>query len=141
MNRSTGLHFVVQKHHARNLHYDLRLEWSGVLKSWAVPKGPSKRPGERRLAVEVEDHPLEYRHFEGVIPPKHYGAGMVKIWDRGTWRPEGDVAAGLRKGSLSFSLSGAKLRGRWTLVRTKGRRAQSYWLLIKRRDPPRQRSA
>lgn len=127
--------FVVQKHHARNLHYDFRLESEGALKSWAVPKGPSMVPGEKRLAVEVEDHPIEYAHFEGDIPAGNYGAGHVDIWDRGTWSPQGSVRAGLKKGHLDFELFGDRLSGHWTLIRTrKGSGRQNSWLLIKRSD-------
>jgi bifunctional non-homologous end joining protein LigD len=133
------LQFVVHKHAARRLHYDFRLEYAGVLKSWAVPKGPSLDPEERRLAVQTEDHPLEYAGFEGVIPEREYGAGAVLIWDRGYWTPEGDAESGLEKGKLDFSLAGDKLRGRWTLVRMppkRGARKESKdnWLLIKHRD-------
>src|SRR5262245_27903607 len=129
--------FVVQKHAARRLHYDFRLELDGVLKSWAVPKGPSLTAGERRLAAQTEDHPLEYADFEGVIPAGEYGGGSVLVWDRGTWAPIGDANAGLEKGDLSFELSGEKLRGRWHLVRMRGRardRGKASWLLIKGRD-------
>jgi bifunctional non-homologous end joining protein LigD len=135
-----GLQFVVQKHDARRLHYDFRLELDGVLKSWAVPKGPSLDPRERRLAVETEDHPLEYAGFEGVIPKGEYGGGAVLVWDRGVWKPESDPARGLVNGKLDFALHGDKLRGRWTLVRLAKRRgertatAKDNWLLIKRRD-------
>lgn len=126
--------FVVQLHHARARHYDFRLEVDGVLKSWAVPKGPSLRAGEKRLAVEVEDHPLPYASFEGDIPAGHYGAGHVAIFDRGTWQPEGDARAALAKGHLDFALHGERLRGRWTLVRTRSQRDKPQWLLLKRSD-------
>jgi bifunctional non-homologous end joining protein LigD len=135
--RSTdSLRFVVQKHAARRLHYDFRLELAGVLKSWAIPKGPSLDPAAKRLAVEVEDHPLEYGEFEGVIPEHEYGAGTVEIWDRGTWTPDGDAERALREGHLTFSLSGKRLSGRWALIRL-GRRDKSGkqpWLLIKQRE-------
>ncbi len=128
--------FVVQKHDARRLHWDFRLEWGGVLLSWAVPKGPSPDPAEKRLAVEVEDHPVEYADFEGVIPKDNYGAGPVIVWDRGAWLPLEDPDAGLIKGKLLFELKGSKLRGEWTLVRTKskGREKSKEWLLIKHAD-------
>jgi bifunctional non-homologous end joining protein LigD len=128
--------FVVQKHDARRLHYDFRLEFDGVLKSWAAPKGPSYDPHEKRLAVEVEDHPLEYAAFEGVIPEGEYGAGAVEVWDRGTWTPEEDPEEGLRHGKLKFRLAGEKLRGGWALVRMGGQRPdrKTNWLLIKERD-------
>ena len=131
--------FCVQKHLASHLHYDFRLEHEGVLWSWAVPKGPSLDPGTKRLAMHVEDHPLEYGEFEGVIP-SGYGAGIVMLWDRGTWTPEvDDVDAALKKGDLKFTLDGYKLKGSWVLVRTKGARwspggADRSWLLIKHRD-------
>jgi bifunctional non-homologous end joining protein LigD len=112
--------FCVQKHLASHLHYDFRLEHDGVLLSWAVPKGPSLDPATRRLAMHVEDHPIEYGEFEGVIP-SGYGAGIVMLWDRGTWTPEvDDVDAALKKGDLKFTLDGYKLKGSWVLVRTRG---------------------
>jgi len=117
--KGKALSFVVQLHHARRRHYDFRLELDGVLRSWAVPKGPSFRPEDKRLAVEVEDHPLSYGSFEGEIPKGNYGAGHVAIYDRGTWTPEGDPHEGIEKGKLIFSMEGEKLRGRWELIRTK----------------------
>ncbi len=124
--------FVVHKHAARQLHYDLRLEMEGVLRSWAVPKGPSKNPADKRLAVAVEDHPLEYGDFEGKIPEGNYGAGAVIVWDRGLWVPVEDIAAGFEKGKLLFELRGYKLKGKWTLVKIK--KSVKDWLLIKERD-------
>ncbi|WP_280156202.1 DNA ligase D [Piscinibacter sp. XHJ-5] len=131
-----ALSFVVQKHAARSLHYDFRLELDGTLKSWAVPKGPSLDPNDKRMAVHVEDHPLSYGSFEGVIPPGQYGAGTVIVWDRGTWEPVGDPREGYRQGKLKFELHGDKLQGGWALVRMHGRRdeRQEPWLLIKERD-------
>ena len=128
--------FVVQKHAARSLHYDFRLELDGTLKSWAVPKGPSLDPAVKRMAVQVEDHPLSYADFEGTIPPEHYGAGTVIVWDRGAWVPVGDARGGLRDGHFKFDLDGEKLRGRWALVRMKPRdgERQPSWLLMKERD-------
>lgn len=128
--------FVVQRHEARRLHFDFRLELGGVLKSWAVPKGPSTDPADRRMAVEVEDHPLAYARFEGTIPPGHYGAGTVQIWDSGTWEPIGDPHAGYRAGKLRFVLHGRALRGAWTLVRMRGHEGdrQQPWLLLKERE-------
>lgn len=129
--------FCVQKHLATHLHYDFRLEHDGVLLSWAVPKGPSLDPRIKRLAMQVEDHPFEYGRFEGVIP-EGYGAGLVMLWDEGTWEPQIDVAAGLAKGDLKFRLDGYKLKGSWALVRTRGyggdRGAGKSWLLIKHKD-------
>src|SRR5579863_509147 len=134
--RSRDLLFVVHKHQASHLHYDFRLEWRGVLLSWAIPKGPSLDPAVKRLAAQVEDHPLEYGDFEGVIPEGEYGGGTVMLWDQGTWTPEDpDVDASLRKGELKFSLNGKKLSGSWVLVRTKlGDPKKPQWLLIKHRD-------
>src|SRR5438876_10453696 len=134
--RRKELHYYIQKHAATRLHYDFRLELDGVLKSWAVPKGPSFDPSEKRLAVEVEDHPIEYATFEGSIPEGQYGAGEVIVWDRGMWSPVGDPHDGLRKGKLEFDLDGEKLHGRWVLVRTHSREWSSKpnWLLIKRHD-------
>jgi bifunctional non-homologous end joining protein LigD len=130
--------YVIQKHQASQLHYDFRLEWRGVLLSWAVPKGPSLDPSVKRLATAVEDHPLEYGNFEGVIPEGEYGGGTVMLWDRGTWASEvPDVDAALEKGDLKFTLVGKKLRGSWVLVRTKlgyGGSKKPQWLLIKHRD-------
>jgi bifunctional non-homologous end joining protein LigD len=129
--------FCVQKHLASHLHYDFRLEHEGVLLSWAVPKGPALDPATKRLAMMVEDHPVEYGTFEGVIP-SGYGAGIVMLWDQGTWTPEvDDVDAALKKGDLKFTLNGYKLKGSWVLVRTKGKWAggsDRSWLLIKHRD-------
>jgi bifunctional non-homologous end joining protein LigD len=129
-NRKT-LEFVVQKHRASRLHYDFRLEHDGVMLSWAVPKGPSTDPANKRFAMQTEDHPIEYNQFEGVIPEGEYGGGTVMIWDRGTWEPEvEDVEKALAKGDLKFKLKGKKLRGSWVLVRMRPRQ----WLLIKHRD-------
>jgi bifunctional non-homologous end joining protein LigD len=131
-----GAHaFVVQKHHARQLHYDFRLELDGTLKSWAVPKGPCLDPTVKRMAVHVEDHPVSYADFEGTIPPRQYGAGTVIVWDRGEWEAEGDARRGLAEGKLKFELHGDKLRGHWTLVRMRGKgEKQEPWLLIKEQD-------
>ncbi len=131
-----ALGFVIQKHAARRLHYDFRLELDGTLKSWAVPKGPSLDPADKRMAVHVEDHPLAYGGFEGVIPAGQYGAGTVIVWDRGEWVPLGDPAKGYKDGKLKFELRGHKLQGHWTLVRMRGRgqERQEPWLLIKERD-------
>ncbi len=131
------LRFVIQKHAATRLHYDFRLEWQGVFKSWAVTRGPSLDPAEKRLAVEVEDHPLDYGDFEGTIPKGQYGGGTVLLWDRGYWEPDGDVDAMLRKGDLKFTLDGEKLQGSWVLVRMRSDKFKSKhnnWLLIKHKD-------
>src|SRR5512141_1026548 len=126
--------FVVQKHAARRLHWDFRLELGGTLRSWAVPRGPSADPADKRMAVEVEDHPVEYADFEGTIPAGNYGAGAVIVWDRGAWRPLGDPVQGLEQGKLVFELRGYKLRGEWTLVRTRrGQGGKQEWLLLKHR--------
>src|SRR5258708_34674970 len=131
--------FVVQKHAARQLHYDFRLGWHGVLKSWAVAKGPSYFTGHKRLAVEVEDHPMEYGGFEGTIPKGQYGGGTVMVWDYGEWQPLGDVDKDLEKGDLKFLLNGTKLKGKWVLVRMRPNRDRDRsdkpnWLLIKEKD-------
>lgn len=128
--------YVIQKHDATRLHYDFRLELDGVLKSWAVTRGPSLDPGEKRLAVETEDHPLDYGDFEGTIPKGNYGAGTVMVWDIGSWRPVGDAKAGLKQGMLKFDLDGERLKGRWVLVLMKGKSdaKRRNWLLIKERD-------
>ncbi len=133
----TGNSFVIQKHAARRTHFDFRLEHEGVLKSWAVTRGPSLDPAEKRLAVRTEDHPLEYGGFEGVIPKGEYGGGPVMIWDRGTWEPIGDPDEGLAKGDLKFRLHGDRLNGDFVLVRMKKDRTggkRENWLLIKKRD-------
>jgi len=134
--RKKGLGYSIQKHHARRLHFDLRLEWGGVLLSWAVTKGPSTDPADKRLAVRTEDHPLDYRTFEGEIPEGHYGAGKVELWDDGTWEPQGDVDEGLSAGEIKFTLKGDRLSGGWVLVRMKprGKEKRENWLLIKERD-------
>ena len=135
--KTSSLLYVIQKHRASHLHYDFRLAFDGVLLSWAIPKGPSLDPSVKRLAMQVEDHPIEYAEFEGVIPEGEYGGGTVMVWDNGTWSPDKpDVADALRRGDLKFALHGKKLRGSWALVRTKryaGSR-RSAWLLIKHRD-------
>src|SRR5436189_5061112 len=123
---------IVHMHDATRLHWDLRLEMEGVLKSWAVPKGPSANRADKRLAVHVEDHPLEYGDFEGIIPEGNYGAGAVIVWDRGVWVPLEDPFEGLKKGKLLFELKGYKLRGKWTLVKLK--KGEKEWLLIKEKD-------
>ena len=134
--RRSGNRFVIQKHAANRLHYDMRLELDGVMKSWAVTRGPSLDPSEKRLAVQVEDHPIEYNSFEGTIPQGEYGGGTVMIWDRGRWIPEGDPHEGYAKGRLDFVLKGEKLHGRWHLVRMRSRERdrRDNWLLIKGKD-------
>ena len=135
--RKKGDGFVIQKHAARRTHFDFRLEHDGVLKSWAVTKGPSLDPSQKRLAVRTEDHPLDYGGFEGVIPKGEYGGGPVMLWDEGSWEPIGDVDEGLAKGDLKFRLHGQRLKGDWVLVRMKKDRSggtRENWLLIKKRD-------
>jgi bifunctional non-homologous end joining protein LigD len=131
------LSYFIQKHAARRLHYDFRLEWNGALMSWAVPKGPSENLGDKRLAVHVEDHPIEYGTFEGTIPKGEYGGGTVLLWDRGSWEPRGDVDEAMEKGKLAFTLHGDRLKGDWALVRLRNRdkkdRGRDNWLLIKER--------
>jgi bifunctional non-homologous end joining protein LigD len=126
--------FIVHEHHASRLHYDFRLEIGEVLKSWAIPKGPSMNPGERRLAILVDDHSIEYGKFEGVIPRGSYGAGLVVIWDSGVFEPLGDPAAGLAKGRLSFRLKGKRLKGEFALARLMGKGDGKQWLLLKKQD-------
>jgi bifunctional non-homologous end joining protein LigD len=136
-NKPGKLRYLIQKHDATRLHYDFRLEWNGTLMSWAVPKGPSENPDDKRLAVHVEDHPLEYGNFEGTIPKGEYGGGTVMLWDTGTWEPhEEDVDAALEKGKLAFTLNGKRLHGNWALVRLRKRspKDKDNWLLIKERD-------
>src|SRR5579863_7061736 len=137
LEKKSGHRFVVQKHRATRLHYDFRLEMDGVLKSWAVPKGPSLDPADKRLAMMVEDHPVSYFDFEGTIPEGNYGAGTVMVWDVGTWEPEGNAREMLAKGDLKFSLDGQKLKGSFALIHIKSRKPGSKgteWLLIKHRD-------
>src|SRR5688572_2353420 len=137
IHRRNQYRFTIQKHAASHLHYDFRIELDGVLKSWAIPKGPSLDPGVKRLAMQTEDHPVEYGDFEGVIPSGEYGGGTVIVWDRGTWEPEGDARAMYEKGHLNFKLHGEKLKGSYHLVRTQGRKTKDGrhgWLLIKSRD-------
>jgi bifunctional non-homologous end joining protein LigD len=134
--KAKKLSYVIQKHRATALHYDFRLEWKGVLLSWAVPKGPALDPSIKRMAMPTEDHPIEYAKFEGIIPEGEYGGGTVMIWDYGTWIPESpDVDAALKKGDLKFTLDGKKLHGSWVLVRIRAREGgRPPWLLIKHRD-------
>lgn len=133
--RRKGWSYVIQKHDATRLHYDFRLELAGVLKSWAVTRGPSLDPKQKRLAIRTEDHPLDYGGFEGTIPEGNYGAGTVMLWDRGWWEPVGDPQAGLRQGKLVFHLHGERLRGGWALVRMRRRDPrQEPWLLVKEAD-------
>src|SRR5688572_29332551 len=139
--RSSHLHFVIQKHAASHLHFDLRLELDGVMKSWAVPKGPSTDPTVKRLAMQVEDHPIEYNTFEGTIPKGEYGGGTVMIWDRGTYEPESGeggadaIREGYRRGDLKIRMHGERMQGGWVLVRTRrDDRGKAQWLLIKHRD-------
>lgn len=131
-SRKSQLRFVVQRHEARRLHYDFRLELAGVYKSWAVTKAPSLDPATRRLAVAVEDHPLTYGTFEGTIPKGQYGSGIVQLWDRGRWKPQNSVspASALRKGHLDFILHGKRMKGGWALIRLQGHK----WLLVKQKD-------
>ncbi len=135
--KNRKLVFVVQKHQASHLHYDFRLESDGVLKSWAIPKGPSMNPSEKRLAIMVEDHPLDYAKFEGEIPAGNYGAGEVEIWDSGVWVPDQkteNVAKALKAGLLEFSLDGKSLKGEFTLVKMETSDTPNSWLLIKKDD-------
>jgi bifunctional non-homologous end joining protein LigD len=135
---SAGNTYLIQKHAARRLHYDFRLELDGTLKSWAVTKGPSLNPTVKRLAVHVEDHPLAYGDFEGTIPKDEYGGGTVMLWDQGSWTPIGDAERGYKKGKLDFEPQGKRLKGRWHLVRMHGNRRgdekRENWLLIKGKD-------
>lgn len=132
--KGAGNRFVVQKHAASRLHYDFRLEWNGVLLSWAVTKGPSADPSEKRLAVRTEDHPVDYGSFEGTIPKGEYGGGTVMLWDDGTWAPQEDFANGLKDGKIKVVLKGHRMRGGWALVRMRGKEKRENWLLIKERD-------
>src|SRR6195256_5369297 len=137
VEKKSGHRFVVQKHRASRLHYDFRLEMDGVLKSWAVPKGPSMNPADKRLAMQVEDHPVSYFDFEGIIPEGNYGAGTVMVWDVGTWQPMGNADEMLAKGDLKFRLQGKKLNGEFVLAHMRTRRPGSKgteWLLIKKKD-------
>ena len=137
-SKPKSLRYVIQKHRATQLHYDFRLEWNGVMLSWAVPKGPSLDPSVKRLAMQVEDHPIDYADFEGIIPGGEYGGGTVMIWDTGSWTPEvPDAEEALNKGDLKFTLYGKKLKGSWVLVRTRGfgrNPSHTSWLFIKHND-------
>lgn len=139
--RAEQLSYLIQKHDATRLHYDFRLELDGVLLSWAVTKGPSLNPADKRLAVRTEDHPLSYGAFEGTIPKGEYGGGTVMLWDTGTWEPLDDPQAGLKKGHLSFALNGKKLKGKWDLIRMRTDEKRENWLLIKEDDEEASRSA
>ena len=133
---SKRLSFVIQHHIARRDHFDFRLEWDGVLLSWAVPKGPSYNPSDKRLAIHVEDHPLGYKDFEGTIPKGQYGGGVVMLWDQGFWKPQYDVNQGLKDGTLKFELFGSRLKGNWALVKLKAKEGDNKdnWLLLKEKD-------
>jgi len=135
-NAGEGLKYVVQHHIARRDHYDFRLEWKGVMMSWAVPKGPSYNPSDRRLAIKVEDHPLDYRNFEGIIPQGQYGGGTVMIWDEGFWEPHGDVEQSLKEGALKFIVKGKRIEGKWTLIDLKEKDGdkKDNWILLKEHD-------
>ena len=130
------LSYVIQKHAARRLHYDFRLEWKGALMSWAVPKGPSENPNDKRLAVHVEDHPVKYGSFEGTIPKGEYGGGTVMLWDCGWWEPHENPDTAMEKGKLGFTLHGERLKGNWALVRlgARSKKDKDNWLLIKEKD-------
>ncbi|MDP8979671.1 MAG: hypothetical protein M3O35_03660 [Acidobacteriota bacterium] len=132
--RKKALSYLIQKHDATRLHYDFRLELDGVLLSWAVTKGPSVNPADKRLAVRTEDHPISYGTFEGTIPKGQYGGGTVMLWDQGTWEPQDDARAGLKKGHLSFILHGERLKGGWDLIRMRGEGKRENWLLVKEKD-------
>jgi bifunctional non-homologous end joining protein LigD len=129
-----GFSYLIQKHDATRLHYDIRLELDGILLSWAVTKGPSLNPSDKRLAVRTEDHPLSYGTFEGTIPKGQYGGGTVMLWDRGSWEPKGDAHAGLKKGHLAFTLHGERLKGGWDLIRMRSDQKKENWLLTKEKD-------
>lgn len=132
---SDKLVYAIQHHIARNEHYDLRLEWEGVLFSWAVPKGPSFNPKDKRLAIQVEDHPLSYKDYEGVIPKGEYGGGTVMLWDYGYWQPQSDFVGAYNKGSIKFSIEGQRFNGKWALIRIKENNdSNKNWLLIKDND-------